>query len=310
MVSAMSEDDGRSDDYWMGVRDALRMVDSFLKWSRKNRSRAKSLDDFVHDGLIAAAKRCESCLSEKLGLKFQEDDEESHDEAPPDDFEMTTKSLVESAVVALSDSSFEQPVADSQESVQEEPGPPEEGITVESVQRIADESMSEYDVEGPPRDFSSDFELVEPSPLLVEDDREEPERVDEIAADEEAPMSEDQKEPESTVSSFTWSEYEEAVSPSEEELPEQETEDADPSPDELQEVSNPYGEPSIPEEELTKEIEEESVPSESLLDSDEEEADDNGDAPITEPPPPPPPPESDEDEEERKRRARRLFFGA
>ena len=56
-----SEDDKtRSDEYWMGVRDALRMVDSFTKWAKRNPSRAKTLEDFIHDGLIAAAKRCES----------------------------------------------------------------------------------------------------------------------------------------------------------------------------------------------------------------------------------------------------------
>jgi len=76
MVSAMSSDNKRSDEYWMGVRDALRMVDSFNKWAKRNPGRAKDLDDFIHDGLIAAAKRCESCLSEKLGLSFSDEEEQ------------------------------------------------------------------------------------------------------------------------------------------------------------------------------------------------------------------------------------------
>ncbi|MCK4567574.1 MAG: hypothetical protein KAU48_09725, partial [Candidatus Thorarchaeota archaeon] len=72
-----SEDDNvRTDEYWMGVRDALRMVDSFYKWSKRNPGRAKDLDDFIHDGLIAAAKRCESCLRDKLGLSFIEGQDE------------------------------------------------------------------------------------------------------------------------------------------------------------------------------------------------------------------------------------------
>ena len=68
----MDSDKKRSDEYWMGVRDSLRMVDSFIKWARRNEERAKALDDFIHDGLVAAAKRCESCLKDDLGLTFAE----------------------------------------------------------------------------------------------------------------------------------------------------------------------------------------------------------------------------------------------
>ncbi|MFW9850992.1 MAG: hypothetical protein ACFFF4_17830, partial [Candidatus Thorarchaeota archaeon] len=64
----MESEENRSDEYWMGVRDALRMVDSFLKWSKVNKERAKSLDEFLYDGLVAAAKRCESCLHKQLGI--------------------------------------------------------------------------------------------------------------------------------------------------------------------------------------------------------------------------------------------------
>ena len=67
-MSVVDSEQKRSDEYWMGVRDALRMVDSFTKWARRNESRAKNLDDFIHDGLVAAAKRCESCLKDDLGL--------------------------------------------------------------------------------------------------------------------------------------------------------------------------------------------------------------------------------------------------
>ena len=71
-MSVVDSEQKRSDEYWMGVRDALRMVDSFTKWARRNESRAKNLDDFIHDGLVAAAKRCESCLKDDLGLTFVE----------------------------------------------------------------------------------------------------------------------------------------------------------------------------------------------------------------------------------------------
>ncbi|TFF91971.1 hypothetical protein EU545_02415 [Candidatus Thorarchaeota archaeon] len=301
----MNEDSGRSDDYWMGVRDALRMVDSFLKWSRKNEDKAKSLEDFVHDGLIAAAKRCESCLSEKLGLKFQDDKEESPEDTPSEDFEITPKSLAESGVETVSDTRPEKAVTEDHEEVLEESKTTSEPVTVDSVERIADESMSEYDVEGPPRDFSSDFELVEPSPLVVED---EPDTSEESAEKEEHV---DEEEDESSEPSFTWSEYEKAVTPSEEELPEEEEPYIETSSEEPKEVWSPYDEPSISEEELKKEIKEDSthkgVEAVSGMDDESEE---ETEAPVTEPPPPPPPPESDEDEEERKRRARRLFFGA
>ncbi len=63
-----------SEDYWLGVRDALRMIDSFLNWSRRHPDRAKTLDEFIEEGLLAAAKRCESCLSQELGLSFSQDD--------------------------------------------------------------------------------------------------------------------------------------------------------------------------------------------------------------------------------------------
>ena len=46
------------------------MIDSFLKWSRRNPEKAKELDDFLNEALIAAAKRCESCLSRALGISF------------------------------------------------------------------------------------------------------------------------------------------------------------------------------------------------------------------------------------------------
>ena len=290
----MTEDDGRSDDYWMGVRDALRMVDSFLKWSQKNRSRAKNLEDFIHDGLIAAAKRWESCLSEKLGVKFDSEHESEEAAEPPADFESTPTTLSDAAVDAFSESSPEEAHSyDEEEDVESELD--EEGITVDNMERATEDRLADIDVEGPSRDFTSDFELVEPAPLVINEA-------------EELPEDEEQEE-ELAPASFTWSEYEEAVTPSEEPVAEDDSEEdeADFPREEPPEVWNPYDEPSISEEELTKETRDEPVPDIESLD-DDEEMDDETEAPIS--PPPPPPPESDEDEEERKRRARRLFFGA
>ncbi|MHA1768905.1 MAG: hypothetical protein ACTSV3_03535 [Candidatus Thorarchaeota archaeon] len=308
----MSEENSRSDDYWMGVRDALRMVDSFLKWSLRNPERAKSLEDFVHDGLIAAAKRCESCLSEKLGVKFDRSDEETQTEMTPadeasevasSDLESKPVDLAEAGTEALSEPAPEDAAPfDTPEEVSE----PEEdeGLTLDSVERIENEDIGPVDVEGPPRDFTSDFELVEPSPMGVEETapptEELEDRVEEPAEDQESPAETGEEE----KPSFTWSDYEKAVTPSEEETEPSESEESDGAPDSLAaeppKIWNPYDEPSIPEEEIARITAEE----EPSLDEDDEKTS------VSEPPPPPPPPESDEDEEERRRRARRLFFGA
>ncbi len=144
---------------------------------------------------------------------------------------------------------------------------------------------------------------------------------------EQEPDSEEQ--PDKT--SFSWSEYEEVVTPSSE--PEEvlgestpsepEPQDYDVGVSEDEEIStsveeatlheeppdppkvwSPYDEPSIPEDDVTEEE------TETEVDDETEPLDEgDGETVITEPPPPPPP-ESEEDEEERKRRARRLFFGA
>ncbi len=70
-MSYVSSDE-KDETYWLGVRDALRMVDSFVRWSARHEDKAKNLQEFISEGLIAAAKRCESCLSTTLGLTFGE----------------------------------------------------------------------------------------------------------------------------------------------------------------------------------------------------------------------------------------------
>ncbi len=70
-MSYVSSDE-KDETYWLGVRDALRMVDSYVRWSARHEDKAKNLQEFISEGLIAAAKRCESCLSMELGLTFGE----------------------------------------------------------------------------------------------------------------------------------------------------------------------------------------------------------------------------------------------
>ncbi|TFG30796.1 hypothetical protein EU527_14060 [Candidatus Thorarchaeota archaeon] len=356
----MSSDNKKSDEYWMGVRDALRMVDSFNKWAMRNSSRAKSLEDFIHDGLIAAAKRCESCLSEKLGLAFTAEDSEDQDfdeipvmeEEPQDseitpvfdepsenedeeqDFDSTPEYPLEKPSYMHKESSYEI-------SVEEEPFESEltidraeefedETPSIDSVERIDDESLDRIETEGPPRDFTTDFVLVEPTPLFVDEHEEESVSSEESI---ETKMDEDEMkievEPDSEIESsdvppFTWSDYETAVTPSVELEPsDSENDMLPPMDDEIDDVlSNdieiteppeppkiwsPYDESSInDDDESSDELDEDET------DGEESEPNDNADNEIDVkgPPPPPPPPESEEDEEERRRRARRLFFGA
>jgi len=317
-VSEVDLEKKRSDEYWMGVRDALRMVDSFTRWARRNESRAKSLDDFIHDGLIAAAKRCESCLKDDLGLTFAED-EEQIDESPdvehvPSGYEMEASSRDYSEFEEQPEPTFEVTPEDMSPGVSEVPIESESDIiSIDNVGRLEEEEMDDISIGGPSREFTSDFELVEPADLIVE-------QPDDIPADEVTSESEPEAEKEEPSdiehkASFTWADYEKAVSPDEEDTDLfEEDEDAElPPPVELKSVETPIHSdepestsdtieipepPSIPTDEF------ESIPiDEEVIEPSEEPE------PITEPPSPPPPPDSDEDEEERRRRARRLFFG-
>jgi hypothetical protein len=275
----------RADEYWMGVRDALRMVDSFQKWAKRNKERAKDLDDFINEGLIAAAKRCESCLKDDLGLTFVEGEDHPLSESVPSGYEAT-------------------PAVEPPEEVSLPPT--DDGISIESVGRSDSEELEDISIEGPSREFASDFDLVEPSPLVVEATPSEPE-PDEIPED---------------TPSFTWADYEEAVTPTKDdpvvEEVEKEAPSFDPEPVEEEElpieepvslgppkVLTPSEEPAIPAAEFESSIGEELASAED----DEEIEETDFPEPITEPPAPPPPPESEEDEDERRRRARRLFFG-
>ncbi|MBD3406346.1 MAG: hypothetical protein GF411_09570 [Candidatus Lokiarchaeota archaeon] len=190
----MSSD--KDEKYWLGVRDALRMVDSFLKWSRRNPEQAKSLDDFISDGLIAAAKRCEKCLSEKLGVGFKDgskfDEKETSDElfdSDPESSEYSTSPPSrESPIEPTHGSSYseEDYEAEEFEIPTESREPIESEVSVESetddiepvsVESLGRSEQSETDdyAFSTPRHFEEDFELVEPSPLGVESLRSESE---------------------------------------------------------------------------------------------------------------------------------------
>ncbi len=276
-MSVVDSEKKRSDEYWMGVRDALRMVDSFSKWARRNKERAKDMDDFIHEGLIAAAKRCESCLKDDLGLTFHED----IDSPVPRGYESTPP-------VSEDNESFDNVILQQTD----------DDISIESVGRLHDEEMDDLALDGPPREFSSDFELVEPTPLGVESPAlEEDEPEEDILFEEE---SEGEKKP-----SFTWADYEEAVSPVKEE-PMIDEEDFEEALELVSELDDSLKEePALPTDEfdsLSEEVDSPPIEGGEIEETDLPE-------PITEPPPPPPPPESEEDEDERRRRARRLFFG-
>ncbi len=353
----MSSDNRKSDEYWMGVRDALRMVDSFNKWANRNPGRAKTLDDFIHDGLIAAAKRCESCLKEKLGLSFSSEEEKiEYDEIPVEqdespDYE-TRIEFDESPIIEDDMHDFEStpspklPSEQVHEMVSDEIMPEDdlvdtevegtvitevseevdESPSIDYVARRDDEALDDIDTEGPPRDFSTDFVLVEPTPLIVdaheEEDTQDKSHDAEILEDEETDVESDFDDASHEESSFTWAEYEAAVTPSseveeldddvlssiDEEVDEELYDDAEiTEPPEPPKIWSPYGESSVSDEEdLSDEIDSDDV--ETGISDATEHYEEESDEAIH--PPPPPPPESEEDEEERRRRARRLFFGA
>ncbi len=290
----------RSDEYWMGVRDSLRMVDSFIKWARRNEDRAKTLDDFIHDGLVAAAKKCESCLKDDLGLTFVEDektiDEISDTEQVPPGYEIAPPKD-ESYPDEYVDDGFEVTPDDvSPESSEVQIVDEDDSISIDTVGRIEEEEIEDISIDGPTREFSSDFELIEPTELDSHRG---------ITSEESVPpepeIEDDLDESIESKPSFTWADYEKAITPSEDE-PDFNGEDVElPPPVEIDSVGDTF------ERETLSEPPEISIEESEISTNDDEDVDES--KKITQPPPPPPPPDSDEDEEERRRRARRLFFG-
>lgn len=56
--------------YWNGVRDALRMVETFVFWKEKNPREKRTIRDFVSEALEAVRQKCAPCLKEILGIDF------------------------------------------------------------------------------------------------------------------------------------------------------------------------------------------------------------------------------------------------
>jgi hypothetical protein len=299
-VSIVDSEKKRSDEYWMGVRDALRMVDSFIKWARRNEDRAKTLDDFIHDGLVAAAKRCESCLKDDLGLSFAESQQQSAEASEPE--QVPSGYEMGSTMNLPSEESFEMTPEDmSPESTEVPIESEDESISIDTVRRLEGEEFEDLSMEGPAREFSSDFELVEPTEFPAGDSDSETEDI----SISESETDEEREEDSDHAPSFTWADYERAITPSEE-VPEDSEEEADvevPPPARLEIAFDENEEDMI--------VEPPEIPSDDIRDSptDEEETDSVEPSKSPTKPPPPPPPEDEEDEEERRRRARRLFFG-
>jgi len=316
----MDSEQNRSDDYWMGVRDALRMVDSFTKWSRANKGRAKPLEDFLHDGLVAAAKRCESCLHKQLGIAFSSEDAAKEFLETNDEYELPHSDVEEAEAILDEYESESTPPeivleTEGDESVEEVP------IVIESEKEDIDtpivvdntvsiDSMGTSDdpltdeglVSEQPREFSADFELVEPAPLIITPE------TDGI----ETPSSDKDDDIEDIIIEETSDETE--LSADDEEIDIARLEYAwdsthEDSSDDGATIEEPPA-PAVPEPseipEPPKDWSPMDEPSPSTL-NEEEESDEMSDQ---ETPPPPPPPETEESEEERRRRARRLFFGA
>ncbi len=307
-MSVMSPDDKRSDDYWLGVRDALRMVDSFLRWSRDNKDRAKPMDDFIHDGLVAAAKRCESCLHKELGISFKDEDEITEDsvaeaeseiasvsqglseseaseevspESTPPEILLDTECLDQTGDVSVIVEPDARNTSSEGPEVQLVDDP---GVSIDSIGApdgsLDDDALSSTEV----RDFSSDFELVEPDSLMIEPSSEEDEPDNGLALEEEDSevLSDEDEIGESA---------EDAYVP---EPPTEVREDiAAERPQYAWEATPPHPAPT------------DDFPEDTESDASEPETTNAKGSP----PPPPPPPDTEESEEERRRRARRLFFG-
>ncbi len=322
------ENDEKNDNYWLGVRDALRMVDSFVRWSARHEDKAKNLNEFISEGLIAAAKRCESCLSTTLGLTFGEslgglspddllepadptDRLPTHYEEPTEEKDSTDS---DGEVLGTEELSKE-PKFESEPKASSEVEP----SSIEAIERTEDTEIEEMHLDGPSRNFGTDFDLGEPSPLTIEPEDEDQESSVSESSEPEEPSEPEQPveiesalaEPEridvikdepddappSTESGLTWSEYERVTTPPETTAtPASEEHAAETEPSEKPADWSPNDESIVSADEAVEDLHEE-----------QDEVD--KEVPEIEPPPPPPPPESDESEDERRRRARRLFFG-
>ncbi|MFX0108644.1 MAG: hypothetical protein ACFE7R_10190, partial [Candidatus Hodarchaeota archaeon] len=154
-------------------------------------------------------------------------------------------------------------------------------VSIEEIQpdeedksfEVTESSDEDMEFEDRTRDFSADFDLAEPEPLITDSD--------EVSIEEEAELPSFEDEPDLDDS----------------EIPEVPTFTPPKS-----EPWSPYDEPSIPSDDL--ENEEDDILEKSIEEDEDEEASNEDSTDRIAPPPPPPPPETDETEEERRRKAR------
>ena len=186
----------RDDAYWIGVRDALRMIDTFIRWSKRHPEHAKPIEEFIADGIEAAARKCESCLKRSLGLSFkrdtegteaQENREESTDtseytehfeETPPEHtgFQPESVEMPEPVESELPPPLESEPATESISPATEEttsPPPPSSEDVFPDIDLGGDSSgelteLEDVTREPPSRDFTSDFDIEEPHPLVID----------------------------------------------------------------------------------------------------------------------------------------------
>jgi len=333
------------------------MVDSFLKWSKRHPDRAKSLEGFINDGLIAAAKRCEECLSYALGVEFREGKEaqeedllsESSDEmveepefsdeipseepatdvpspsAPAPSFEMPSDESAAPHVVSEEQELDTRMDSFPETSESEEPlSASESEATIDQAIEDEEEILPAEEETSPDeiiKDFKAEFHIGEPETMdeATEEDESKPSDEDDTAeiegyepaasemdtTEEPKPSDSDESVADEDDDSFTWDDYEDALTPrvaSPYGTAEKESDD-ELSEDE-EETWSPLDEPSVDEEAPTESASSDETP------TTEREEEGTSEKEDTIEPPPPPPPQDEEDEDERRKRARRLFFGA
>lgn len=177
----------KDESYWLGVRDALRMIDSFVAWSRRNPARAKKIGDFIDDALIAVNHHCKSCLSEALGISFGESRGEeavldlgdrrgspvpgARSEAPAAPSSVFSAEYPSDLAEPAEEETLappELPEEERDEASYSEP-PLSEMPDMSRMGSATEEGSSHEEASGEkPRDFPSEFPLTEPTSLETE----------------------------------------------------------------------------------------------------------------------------------------------
>lgn len=155
--------------YWNGVRDALRMVETFVFWKEKNPREKRTTKDFVSEALEAVRQKCAPCLKEILGINFGPVGEEA---APAPAFKFAPELTPEEAEpVEEVPEPLEEPVPEpAEEPMQEpleEPEPMEERVTARRPDVfLAPEEEAEPEL---PTAEPEETRLPEPKPFAMPD---------------------------------------------------------------------------------------------------------------------------------------------